>query len=104
MSANVEQELEELRQRVSTLEAIVVDDGVEPDRDKYDRYVLKKLRDAEETVFTRQLHIWYRQSGIRSRDKRRDRVKALAQDGLIEPVGQGGWRYAGPKQDTLGVR
>lgn len=94
-SAEVQEELAELRERVSTLEAIVSAEDAPGHRDRYDQEVISKLAEADGSVSVGAIQRWYRRAGVRNKNKRRNRIKALAEDGLIEYVGSSHWRYVG---------
>ena len=101
---DMEDRVEQLEARVEALEAALTSAtpvdmlGV----DRYDSAVLDELADADGAVSISQLHAWYRRAGVRSEEKIKNRLRDLRADGLIEQVGTGRWRYAGPRQETLG--
>lgn len=98
------EELAELRERVATLESILAADDAPGARDRYDRQVIAKLAETDGSVPVGRLQRWYRHAGIRDKRKTRARIKALAQDGLIENVGVADWRYVGPPQSDSSER
>lgn len=100
-SKDLEQQVDELEQRVQFLESLVASGGAVDGHDKYDQHVLSKLREADESVPTRIVLRWYRESGVKNRDKMRTRLQDLKAADLIEPVGKAAWRYTGPEQSTL---
>lgn len=92
-AADVREELAELRERVETLEAIVAAEDAPGSRDRYDRQVISNLAEADDSVPVGTIQRWYRRAGVRNKRKIRNRIKALAEDGLIESVGTAHWRY-----------
>lgn len=102
-SADVREELAELRERVETLESIVTQASTADVADRYDDHVIAKLEQAGESVPTRTVLRWYREAGVKNQRKIKTRLQDLRAEGLIEPVGKTAWRYCGPQQATLGV-
>lgn len=102
-SADVREELAELRERVETLESILTDSSTAETADRYDDHVLTKLEQAGESVPTRTVLRWYREAGVKNKRKIRTRLQDLEAAGLVEAVGKRAWRYTGPQQATLGV-
>jgi hypothetical protein len=93
------EELARLRDRVAELEERVDPSGstLPPAaRDYRDARVLEAIT-AGETVSARDLHALYREhTDIRSKQKRRDRVKDLVTSETFVDVGTRRWRYFGP--------
>lgn len=99
---SVEERLAALEERVETLESALTEGPPSTGRDQYDSYVINRLAETEETVHTNKIRAWYREAGIRNKNKITDRLRHLATQGLIEEVGSWEWRYVGPRQERLG--
>lgn len=99
---DLENRVAELEARVETLESVLASPASMAGVDRYDSAVLDKLAEDGGAVSIRQLHKWYRRAGVRSERKIKNRLRDLRADGLIEQAGTANWRYAGPRQETLG--
>lgn len=101
--SDVEARVAELEERVELLESqLTGTDHSVVGRDPYDSAVIEKLAQADGSVSVSKMQKWYRNAGVRSKSKIRERIKDLHEAGFIEHVGHSDWRYVGHHQDTLG--
>ncbi len=99
---DLEERVAELEARIEVLEAERESQHSVVGRDRYDSAVIDELVNVGESVSISRIQAWYRQTGVRSDDKIRNRIKDLHDAGFIENVGTSHWRYVGPRQEQLG--
>lgn len=100
-SKTVEEEIEDLKQRVKALEEQLGggsngrgSDAMATLGDQYDNQVLNALRESDSsTVTLSELTNLYRRAGVRNKNKIRDRLRYLESEGVLENVGIQRWRF-----------